>query len=93
VLSQIGTERCARVPLTSKTMSNKFSGKLVVLVDSDSASCSELFAKVIQLEKRGNVLADNTSGAVMESRQYSERMGAPRHTCTIPLPLRSRTSS
>ena len=63
-------------PMVSKSMSNKFTGKLIVLVDSDSASASEIFAKVIQLEKRGTVVGDITSGHVMESRQYSEQMGA-----------------
>jgi len=62
--------------LTSKSMSNKFTGKLVVLVDSDSASASEIFSKVIQLEKRGTVIGDVTAGAVMEAEHYSEQMGA-----------------
>ena len=62
--------------LVSKSMGNKFGGKLIVLVDSDSASASETFARVMQLEKRGTVIGDVTSGAVMESRHYSEHMGA-----------------
>ena len=63
-------------PMVSKSMGNRFTGKLIVLVDSTSASASELFARVMQLEKRGTVIGDRSEGAVMESRHYSEQMGA-----------------
>lgn len=63
-------------PMVAKSKrQNSYSGKLVVLVDSKSASASELFARVVQLEKRGIVIGDKTAGAVMESKRYSYKYG------------------
>lgn len=64
-------ERKQAKPFVAKSRgSHAYAGKLIVLVDSGSASSSELFARVIQLEKRGTVIGDRTAGAVMEAREY-----------------------
>jgi C-terminal processing protease CtpA/Prc len=55
--------------------SNYFEGDLIVLVDSQSGSAAEVFARIIQLEKRGIVLGDRTLGAVMLSKRYSYESG------------------
>ena len=56
-----------------------FAGKIVVLIDSQSGSAAELFARVVQLEKRGTVIGDRSAGAVMRSRLYSHQIGIDRY--------------
>jgi C-terminal processing protease CtpA/Prc len=53
-----------------------FDGRLIVLVDSETGSAGEVFARVIQLEKRGIVIGDRTAGAVMQSRVRVHEVGA-----------------
>jgi carboxyl-terminal processing protease len=63
-------------PMIAKTRGDSiFKGKLMVLIDSRSASASELFARVMQLEKRGMVIGDRSAGAVMRSRSYDHHIG------------------
>lgn len=62
-------------PLVAKSRHSPFKGKLAVLIDSYSASASELFARVIQIEKRGSVVGDHSSGSVMEARQFVYQTG------------------
>lgn len=63
-------------PLLATTRGKEvFNGELVVLVDSESGSASEILARVIQLEKRGRVIGDRSAGAVMRSKHYTHRTG------------------
>jgi C-terminal processing protease CtpA/Prc len=57
------------------TGKDAFQGKIIVLIDSESASASEVFARVIQLEKRGTILGDVSEGKVMTSRFYNHEVG------------------
>jgi carboxyl-terminal processing protease len=63
-------------PMVARRHGQPFDGKLIVLVDAESASCSELLARVVQLEHRGTVIGDRTAGAVMEAKIYHNAQGA-----------------
>jgi C-terminal processing protease CtpA/Prc len=63
-------------PLVAKTRGDgTVPGKLIVLIDSKSGSAAELFARTVQLEKRGVVIGDVSAGAVMRSKQYDHNLG------------------
>jgi len=70
------TRRKEVKPMIAKSVGDRaYKGKLVVLVDGESGSSSEIFARVMQLEKRGTVIGDRSAGAVMRARMYSHEIG------------------
>jgi len=52
-----------------------FSGRLIVLIDSRSASAAEVLARVVQIEHRGTVVGDQSAGSVVESTYHTYREG------------------
>jgi C-terminal processing protease CtpA/Prc len=66
-------ERNKTTPVETEHHFHPFAGKVVVLVDSESSSAAEIFARVVQLEKRGIVMGDRSSGMVMEAHPFFHR--------------------
>lgn len=66
---ELGSEVGRRGPKPFKSRKPKskrfYSGTLVVLVDSASASSAEVLARALQLEKRAVIVGDRTAGAAM----------------------------
>lgn len=66
-------------PIIAKSKKEKtFKGQLIVLIDGESASSAEIFARVMQLQKRGVVIGDRSSGSVMEGKLYQMQVGIMR---------------
>jgi carboxyl-terminal processing protease len=61
--------------LAKARKSGRYSGRIVVLLDSNSGSAAEILGRFLQIEKRGVVLGDVSAGAVMQSRAYDEQVG------------------
>ena len=74
---RIGTEKMRKAEKveTAKGRKDAFPGRVVVLIDSHSASASEVTARLIQIEKRGTVIGDRSAGAVMTSLFFSHTLG------------------
>jgi len=77
-IADLKSRKDMKPQLAKKRTEPQFSGQLVVLVDSNSASASELFARVMQIEKRGTIIGDRSAGAVMTARHYSHETGVGR---------------
>jgi C-terminal processing protease CtpA/Prc len=66
-IGEIHSRRKTEVSVLKGDGKKAFTGNLVVLIDSESSSAAEIFARIVQLEKRGLVFGDQSSGRVMLS--------------------------
>lgn len=70
-IAEMVSRKKTDVRIAKPIKERQFKGELIVLIDSDSASASEVFSRVIQLEKRGKIVGDVSAGAVMTSYNLS----------------------
>jgi len=69
-------QRDKHEPLSAPSLGKQsFMGKLYVLVNNSSASAAEIFARTVQLQKRGTVIGDETSGAAGRGKWIPLRGG------------------
>ena len=69
-------QRDKHEPLSAPSLGKQsFTGKLYVLVNNSSASAAEIFARTVQLQKRGFVMGDETAGAVGRGKRILLRGG------------------
>jgi C-terminal processing protease CtpA/Prc len=60
---------------TESTGKDYFVGDVVVLIDSETGSASEIAARILQLEKRAKVIGDVSAGSAMTTRFFSYKAG------------------
>jgi C-terminal processing protease CtpA/Prc len=65
-------------PMMAKKAGDVYDGTIFVLIDSQSASASELLARTLQLAGRAKILGDRSAGAVMESQTFEHMVGGDR---------------
>jgi len=53
-----------------------YRGRLMILIDSESGSSSEIFARTLQLTGRAIVVGDRSAGAVVAARSFPHAVGA-----------------
>jgi carboxyl-terminal processing protease len=69
-------ERGKLSPLVAKpTDKDPYRGMLVILVNANSGSASEITARIMQFEGRALIVGDRTAGKVVTSRFYSHDVG------------------
>src|SRR5271154_5233765 len=71
---EVGREKTES--LRVKPGTPRITAPVFVMVDSGSASASEMFARDMQIRKRAVVLGDNSSGRVNTARFFVETVGA-----------------
>ena len=64
------------MPLIAKAARRTpFTGNLIILINSNSASASEITTRFLQLEGRATVIGDRSAGAVMGAVYYPRGVG------------------
>jgi C-terminal processing protease CtpA/Prc len=68
--------RRERRPLVVKPVGRRpYAGKVIILLDSESASAAELFGRTLQLRGRATVIGDRSAGAVQRSIAHHHQIG------------------